>query len=123
MHGIATTIVEIDPVVHRFAEAYFGLPSNHTSLIQDATKFVSERRDSQAEKYDYIVHDVFTGGAEPLELFTIDFLKGLYALLSVEGTIAIVSLIIPSDQETLPISPNFRIMLETCSARPLLLLS
>ena len=97
MHGIATTIVEIDPVVHRFAKAYFGLPSNHTALIQDATRFVSERRDSQAEQYDYIVHDVFTGGAEPLELFTIDFLRGLYALLSAEGTIAIVGFILTRD--------------------------
>ena len=39
--------------------------------------------------YDYIIHDVFTGGAEPLELFTAEFLTGLSNLLSPEGTIAI----------------------------------
>ena len=39
--------------------------------------------------YDYIVHDVFTGGAEPIELFTQEFLTGLRDLLTPEGTIAI----------------------------------
>lgn len=52
---------------------------------------------SQEGQYDYIVHDVFTGGAEPLDLFTIDFLMGLRAMLNEEGTIAIVSLQCPFD--------------------------
>lgn len=42
-------------------------------------------------KYDYIVHDVFTGGAEPIELFTVEFLEGLKSLLKDDGAIAIVS--------------------------------
>ena len=39
--------------------------------------------------YDYIIHDVFTGGVEPLELFTRDFLDNLKGLLLEDGTIAI----------------------------------
>ncbi|KAL3477715.1 S-adenosyl-L-methionine-dependent methyltransferase [Aspergillus californicus] len=88
-HGIDTTIVEIDPVVHKFAEQYFGLPSDHTSVIEDARTFVKRTQDSATTKYDYIVHDVFTGGAEPVELFTYEFISGLYALLKDDGVIAL----------------------------------
>lgn len=41
--------------------------------------------------YDYIIHDVFTGGAEPVELFTEEFLRGLSDSLSIDGVIAIAS--------------------------------
>ncbi|PYH88325.1 S-adenosyl-L-methionine-dependent methyltransferase [Aspergillus ellipticus CBS 707.79] len=85
-HGIETTIVEIDPVVHQFATEYFHLPSNHISVIEDATTFVQRTPPAQ---YDYIVHDVFTGGAEPLELFTMEFLENLAATLKDDGVIAI----------------------------------
>ncbi|KAJ5573984.1 Spermine/spermidine synthase family protein [Penicillium hispanicum] len=89
-HGIDTTIVELDPVVHKFATEYFNLPSNHVAAIEDATKFVQRAHESTpSPQYDYIIHDVFTGGAEPAELFTIEFLKDLGALLKDDGVIAI----------------------------------
>lgn len=148
-HGISTTIVELDPVVHRFATQYFGLPTNHTAVLRDAVKWVrqqarakeaaaagflptlvvepgavtegetitttsattiaasatSEDRstkksdDDEAEEeeakgktkthFDYIIHDVFTGGAEPLELFNTAFLRDLRTLLTPNGVIAI----------------------------------
>lgn len=91
-HGIDTTIVEIDPVVHKLATQYFNLPSNHVAAIEDATKFVKHAQKSpSSHQYDYIIHDVFTGGAEPAELFTIEFLKDLSSLLKDDGVIAIVS--------------------------------
>ncbi|KAL8730579.1 MAG: hypothetical protein Q9181_004618, partial [Wetmoreana brouardii] len=86
-HGIKTTVVEIDPVVHNFATRYFNLPSNHTSVIQDATTFVDSEK--KKNSYKYIIHDVFTGGAEPLDLFTQEFLQGLNAMLKSGGVIAI----------------------------------
>ncbi|KAL4892201.1 S-adenosyl-L-methionine-dependent methyltransferase [Aspergillus ambiguus] len=89
-HGIETTIVEIDPVVYKFATEYFNLPSNHIAAIEDATAFVKRSQESaNPVQYDYIVHDVFTGGAEPVELFTLEFLQGLNALLKPDGAIAI----------------------------------
>ncbi|KAJ5319130.1 hypothetical protein MYU51_013785 [Penicillium brevicompactum] len=89
-HGIETTIVEIDPVVHKFATEYFNLPPNHTPVIQDAVKYVKKAEASgKSPQYDYIVHDVFTGGAEPAELFTFEFLTGLHSLLKDDGVIAI----------------------------------
>ncbi|KAI0116036.1 S-adenosyl-L-methionine-dependent methyltransferase [Hypoxylon sp. NC0597] len=88
-HGIDTTIVEIDPVVYDFANKYFGLPSNHTAVIQDAITWSQSKRDELNEHYDYIVHDVFTGGAEPIPLFTEEFLAGLKHMLKPNGVIAI----------------------------------
>ena len=95
-HGIATTIVEIDPVVHEFATKYFDLPTNHTPIISNAIAFVNEERSRSRGIYDFILHDVFTGGAEPIQLFTKSFLEKLRDLLREDGTIAIVSYTLPS---------------------------
>ncbi|KAI0888434.1 S-adenosyl-L-methionine-dependent methyltransferase [Annulohypoxylon maeteangense] len=88
-HGIDTTIVEIDPMVYDFAKKYFGLPSNHTAVIQDAISWSQSNKDELHENYDYIIHDVFTGGAEPIPLFTEEFLSGLKHMLKPNGVIAI----------------------------------
>ncbi|EXJ79747.1 hypothetical protein A1O3_08030 [Capronia epimyces CBS 606.96] len=88
-HGVNTTILEIDPVVHEFAVKYFALPHNHSYLIGDAVAAVRNANASEADSYDYIIHDVFTGGAEPVELFTTEFLAGLHMLLRPDGVIAI----------------------------------
>ncbi|KAF1985472.1 spermine/spermidine synthase family protein [Aulographum hederae CBS 113979] len=88
-HGINTTIVELDPIVHYFATKYFDLPTNHTAALVDAIGFVDEHAVSQPESFDYIVHDVFTGGAEPAALFTLEFLDGLKRLLRDDGVVAI----------------------------------
>ncbi|KAI4215407.1 MAG: hypothetical protein LQ351_002307 [Letrouitia transgressa] len=94
-HGISTTVLEIDPVVHEFATEYFSFPpspfsaANHTTIIQDATVYVSNPANA-VKKYDYIIHDVFTGGSEPTPLFTLSFLSSLRALLAPStGAIAI----------------------------------
>ncbi|KAL8703353.1 MAG: hypothetical protein Q9201_003466 [Fulgogasparrea decipioides] len=83
----ANTISRIDSVVYNFATRYFNLPSNHTAVIQDATTFVD--RVKKTKSYKYIIHDVFTGGAEPIDLFTQEFLQGLNAMLEPDGVIAI----------------------------------
>ena len=90
-HGIETTIVELDPVVHGFAQKYFGLPKNHTAILQDAVSWIDSGAISAGSmsNYDFIIHDVFTGGAEPLDLFTESFLRNLRALLNPEGVVAI----------------------------------
>lgn len=94
-HGINTTIVEIDPVVHDFATKYFALPTGHTAVIEDAVTYASNLADSD-RRFDYIVHDVFTGGAEPVELFTLEFLQNLHTILKPGGVIALVSQLTPS---------------------------
>ena len=77
-------------MVHEFATKYFALPENHTPVIQDAVSYASEMAHAGAQ-YDYVVHDVFTGGAEPVDLFTLEFLQDLNAILKPGGVIAIVS--------------------------------
>jgi spermidine synthase len=91
-HGIDTTIVEIDPVVRQYALEYFSLPEDHTPVITDAVKYASETTKYTKKQFDYIVHDVFTGGAEPVDLFTKEFLGDLHNLLKPNGAIAIVRL-------------------------------
>lgn len=88
-HGIDTTVVELDPVVHQWAQKYFDMPVRHTAYIGDARAVVEAQRRNAPAQYDYIIHDVFTGGAEPLELFTLDFLTGLRQMLKPNGAIAI----------------------------------
>ena len=51
--------------------------------------FVSSASLTNPKSYDYIVHDVFTGGAEPTALFTLEFLQGLEKLLNDDGVVAI----------------------------------
>ncbi|OAL43712.1 hypothetical protein IQ07DRAFT_551744 [Pyrenochaeta sp. DS3sAY3a] len=88
-HGINTTIVELDPVVHHYATKYFGLSPNHTAVIDDAVSYVAAKSVSNPASFDYIIHDVFTGGAEPVALFTTEFMQGLSDLLSPNGVVAI----------------------------------
>jgi spermidine synthase len=90
-HGIDTTVVELDPKVHEYATRYFDLPANHTAVLEDAVAWVqnSSSSDHLTSQYDYIIHDVFTGGAEPLPLFTDHFLQNLRSLLTSQGVIAI----------------------------------
>ncbi|KAI9675532.1 MAG: hypothetical protein M1829_003336 [Trizodia sp. TS-e1964] len=87
-HNISTTIVEIDPIIHKYAQQFFSLPPNHTAEIRDALSFVEEALDLPT-RYDYIIHDVFTGGAEPASLFTLEFIASLNTLLQPAGVIAI----------------------------------
>ena len=89
-HGIDTTIVEIDPVVLDFATTYFGLPRNHTAVIADAVSYMKKVAKNPMQRYNFIIHDVFTGGAEPVELFTHEFLLTLRKSLRPGGVIAIV---------------------------------
>ena len=90
-HGINTTIVEIDPIVLEYAVEYFGLPPNHNAIVADAVHYAAEVANDTTQRYDYIIHDVFTGGAEPIALFTDEFLRNLHRALKPDGVIAIVS--------------------------------
>ncbi|KAH7040845.1 spermine/spermidine synthase [Microdochium trichocladiopsis] len=106
-HGIDTTIVEIDPIVYDFAVKYFDLPADHTAVIEDAISWGKKNIVTLAGHFDYIIHDVFTGGAEPIDLFTEEFLETLRALLSPSGVIAIVSLSVRAESTGLTYGQNF----------------
>lgn len=92
-HGINTTIVEIDPVVMDYASKYFDLSPKHNGVVADAVRYMEDVANSTEDRYDYIIHDVFTGGAEPVNLFTHEFMTNLQASLKPEGVITIVRLL------------------------------
>jgi spermidine synthase len=84
--GLNVSVVEIDPVVHEFAEQYFGLPKLAVAY-EDGRAFVERA----GEKWDYIVHDVFTGGSVPGHLFTSEMWDATRAALADTGVLAVVS--------------------------------
>lgn len=83
--------MEIDPAVYEFAQKHFQLKENQPAVIEDAVKYTTRAANETNQVYDYIVHDVFTGGAEPVNLFTLEFFQNLYTLLKPDGVIVIVS--------------------------------
>lgn len=87
--GMNVTAVEIDPVVHRFAEQYFGLPKLQKVVYEDGRGFI-ENNAEIGEKWDYIVHDVFTGGSLPQRLFTMEMWHVTRFVLAKHGVLAVV---------------------------------
>lgn len=77
--------------MHEYAVKYFNLKENNDVIISDAVSYVAQLSADAPGTYDYIVHDVFTGGAEPVDLFTLEFLEQLGSLMKPTGVVAIVS--------------------------------
>lgn len=91
-HRVNTTVVEIDPIVYRYARDYFGLPEPNQVVIEDARVWLERQHSlSEDEKYDYVVHDCFSGGGVPGHIFTDEFWKKLKSVMKVDGIIAVVS--------------------------------
>ena len=87
-----TSIVEIDPAVYKAATEYFGLPEPYEVYLEDARAFISKRaRSNTGTKYDIIVHDCFSGGSVPAQLFTNEFWNDVKRVLSPNGILAVVS--------------------------------
>lgn len=61
-----------------------------TVIHDDAVRAVARMAD-EMKGYDYVIHDVFTGGAEPASLFAVEFLSSLRRTMKPNGSIAIVS--------------------------------
>jgi len=88
MHGINVSAVEIDPVVHQFAEKYFGMPELRGTVVhEDGRKFIERN----TQKWDYIIHDVFSGGLVPGHLFTLEMWESVKSKLEDGGVLVVVS--------------------------------
>ena len=83
--GIRTDAVEIDPEVIRLAEKYFGYVPTGKVYAEDARVTIRELR----RRYDFIVHDTFTGGNVPEHLLSVDVLQRLQELLQPGGVLAL----------------------------------
>lgn len=90
LHDLGSSVdaVELDPVVARFAEQYFGLKGPRVH-VGDASEFVNHAKETSIEKYDYVVHDVFTGGSVPLRMFALETFRSVRAVMKDDGVLAV----------------------------------
>ena len=54
---------------------------------EDGRAFIEQSQ----EKWDYLVHDVFTGGSVPAHLFTVEMWSAVKGRISEDGVIVVVS--------------------------------
>nr|CAG8544960.1 15553_t:CDS:2 [Entrophospora candida] len=86
LHKVALDIVELDPVVYEYARKFFGLKRKHNIYIQDGREFINN---ANSRYYDYVLHDVFTGGSVPSTLFSIEALGQIKRILKHDGVLAL----------------------------------
>jgi spermidine synthase len=107
-HGVLVDIVEIDPLVYKYANEYFGLhrlrlEKNGPGVGQDGGIWLEDARgwvdrysgNASPPQYNYIVHDVFSGGSVAGHLFSVEFWDELKKLLRADGVLAVVSICDP----------------------------
>lgn len=83
--GLTTDTIEIDPVVADASLKYFNFKPTGEFIVGDARYEVKKLN----KKYDFIIHDCFTGGSEPTHLLTIEMLRDLRGLLKTNGILAL----------------------------------
>ncbi|KAA1466507.1 hypothetical protein DENSPDRAFT_831357 [Dentipellis sp. KUC8613] len=93
---VQTTIVEIDPAVYNASRQFFGLPDPGEGrvFLEDARSFVMKRRrqiqsGESIEKFDYVIHDCFSGGGVPAHLYSLEFWEDLKVLMNPDGVVAV----------------------------------
>lgn len=82
-------LVEIDPAVHRVAEAYFEFPADERLAVHemDGRVFV-KRAGKRKAQYDLILLDAFNGDYIPEHLLTKEFLEEVKLLLAEKGVLS-----------------------------------
>jgi MFS family permease len=83
--GLKVDVVEIDPTVIRFAVAHFGFNTRGDTFEEDARTFINRA----PKRYDFVVHDTFTGGTTPEHLLSIEVVRGLRNILVPNGVVAL----------------------------------
>lgn len=85
--GHLVDIVEIDPLVYKYAKDYFRLPEPNNVLLDDGRKIIEETKDNT---YDFILHDVFTGGTVHSNLFSSQALVNIKRIMKSDSVLALV---------------------------------
>ena len=83
---------ELDPAVYQAAVTYFNFsaPASSTIHLMDGATYIHELARS-APKWDFVIHDCFTGGQIPVHLFSKEFWTDLAGLMEEDGIVAVVS--------------------------------
>jgi spermidine synthase len=84
-HGVATDAIEIDPEVVRAAAEFFPFKRPRRLIVGDARYEVSKLTD----RYDFIIHDCFTGGSVPAHVLSVEMLRTLRTRLNDGGIFAL----------------------------------
>ncbi|KAH9938638.1 uncharacterized protein B0H18DRAFT_1112769 [Fomitopsis serialis] len=104
-HNVSTTLVEVDEAVYESARRYFALPEPEPGklVLKDARRWLRERahdveketdtgdtrQGEHTELYDYVIHDVFSGGSLPALLFTREFWNSTRKVMKRDGVIGV----------------------------------
>lgn len=83
--GISTDSMEIDPVVADLATRYFNFTPTGDVIVGDARYQINHL----TKTYDFIIHDCFTGGAEPIHLLSVEMFQKLKERLNPGGILAL----------------------------------
>ena len=86
-HGINVTVLELDPLVLEMSRTWFGLTSKAQFVTIDATDYLRQNHDAH---FDYVIHDIFTGGGVAEQLFTVESWKAVNRIMSPNGVLAVV---------------------------------
>jgi SAM-dependent methyltransferase len=84
--GIQTDVVEIDPNVVRAARDFFEFEPNGEVYVEDGRQFLKRT----GRKYDFIVHDTFTGGTVPFHLLSRQVFEDTRRVLADDGVLCLV---------------------------------
>jgi spermidine synthase len=98
-HWLRHTILELDPAVYHAASTYLDLQEPDEVSLEDGLQAVTARADrlrplqssGHSGLSDLVIHDCFTGGSVPLELFTLEFWADLALSIKPDGILVVVS--------------------------------
>ncbi|KAJ3799211.1 spermidine synthase [Lentinula aff. detonsa] len=96
-HNLNISIVEIDPAVYDAARKFFGLPNLDPGnvFLEDARGWAARKHadfhktGNESILYDIVIHDCFSGGGVPQQLFSMEFLEDLKSVIHPEGVIVV----------------------------------
>lgn len=86
--GVATTVVDIDPLVVRMATKYFGFKPQQPVVVADGRYALSARM-SGGIRYDAILMDVFNGDITPGHLLSREAIAQVRMKLSPDGVFSL----------------------------------
>jgi spermidine synthase len=110
--GVKTDAIEIDPAVAYVADKFFSYKPTGDLKVGDARYQIK----SLDKQYDFIVHDCFTGGSEPIHLLSQEMLQELKSLLKPGGILA-VNFVGFTQGDPLPVASLARTLDSTFSHR------
>jgi len=105
--GIQTDVVEIDPNIVHAARDFFGFEPNGELFVEDGRRFL-KRGD---RKYDFIIHDTFTGGAVPVHLLSRQVFEDTRRMLAEDGIMCLVFVGYFDGEKALPVYSVFKTLL------------